>query len=271
VAAQMDEERPGRRWRTLGDTATAETAFADAPAAWNANRRGSDYYNEMLLVWLEADTAIRRMTGDKRSLDDFCARFFAGPEREPTVKPYSRVDVIASLNTVAPMDWGTFVSAKLDAINPRAPLDGLVASGWTLTYDDTPNTFLEAVEKRSATYDFGTSLGLWVKSDGTVQDAIPGSPAFITGVAPGMRILTIDGRNWTIEAAHNALRQAETRPDPIVLKIAFGNTVRFARVNYHGGFRYPRLVRSPEKPDLLDEILAPRGNNASPRSPTKDR
>ena len=36
LGAQMDEDRPGRQWRPLADTATAAPAFADAPAAWGA-------------------------------------------------------------------------------------------------------------------------------------------------------------------------------------------------------------------------------------------
>ena len=31
-----------------------------------------------------------------------------------------------------------------------------------------------------------------------------------------------------------------------------------ARVDYHGGLRYPHLVRDGSKPALLDDILAPR-------------
>jgi predicted metalloprotease with PDZ domain len=34
IAAVMDRDRPGRDWRTLADTATAEPAYANAPLAW---------------------------------------------------------------------------------------------------------------------------------------------------------------------------------------------------------------------------------------------
>jgi predicted metalloprotease with PDZ domain len=121
VAAQMDRGRPGRMWRTLGDTATAVPAYGDAPSAWTAARRGQDYYNEMLLIWLEVDMAIRASTGGGKSLDDFCRRFFSGPEREPAVKPYTRADLIKALHDVAPLAWEEFFTLRIDTINPRAP------------------------------------------------------------------------------------------------------------------------------------------------------
>src|SRR5665213_1242240 len=149
----MDRDRPGRLWRTLGDTATAVPAYGDAPSAWTAARRGPDYYNEMLLIWLEADMAIRAGTDGRKSLDDFCRGFFSGPEREPVVRPYTRADLIAALHDVAPLDWEGFFTKAIDTINPHAPLGGLRASGWRLTYDDAPNPFLNDLEKVSAVDD----------------------------------------------------------------------------------------------------------------------
>lgn len=265
VAAQMDEDRPGRRWRPLADTATAVPAFADASAAGSALRRGADYYNEMLLVWLEADAAIRRASGGRRSLDDVCRRFFAGPEQVPVVKPYGRADVVEALAASAPLDWNGFLAKRIDAVAPRAPLGGLDASGWTLTYDDRPNPFIQALEAKSSVYDLSHSLGLWVKADGTIQDVIPGSPAYQAGAAPEMRLTAVDGRAWTIDAARDAIVRAERAAGPIVLTAASGDDVRDLEVNHHGGLRYPHLTRIPGRPDLLGEILAPRAAGPPPQ------
>jgi len=43
--------------------------------AWSNWKRGQDYYQEGELLWLDADTLIRKMTNNKKSLDDF-RRFF---------------------------------------------------------------------------------------------------------------------------------------------------------------------------------------------------
>jgi predicted metalloprotease with PDZ domain len=262
VGALMDRDRPGREWRSVADTATAVPAYGDAPSEWATIRRGSDYYNEMLLVWLEADTLIRRNTSGKRSLDDFCQSFFGGAERSPTMRPYSRSDVVEALRGVAALNWDAFFSSRIDSIDPRAPLDGILASGWTLSYDDTPNAFLEALEKTSNSDNLSLSLGIWTKPDGTVVDAVTGSPAYAEGLAPAMQVIAINGHRWTIGAARDAIVQAEKISDPLELIVASGDLVRTVRLKYHDGLRNPHLKRNSSEPDLLSDILAPRTGGA---------
>jgi predicted metalloprotease with PDZ domain len=257
LAALMARDRPGRDWRSIADTAIAYPGFAQAPEEWENVRRGSDFYSEMLLVWLEADTLIRKQTHGARSLDDFCRSFFAGPERAPAVRPYSRADVIAALHEVAAVDWDAFFRARVASVNPRVPLAGIEAGGWQLTYDDTPNEFLTALEKTNTEADLSLSLGLWVKPDGTVVDVVEGSPAFTAGIAPAMRLIAIDGHKWTIEEARSAIVRAERSRQPIELEVASGDEVRNLRADDHGGLQYPHLRREAGKPDLLDAILAP--------------
>ena len=258
TAAQMDEDRPGRRWRSLADTATAVPAFGTAPAAWSALRRGADYYNEMLLIWLEADTAIRQATSGGRSLDDVCASFFSGPERFPIVKAYSRSDVVKALTAVTPRAWDAFLAERIDAIAPRAPLGGLHASGWTLSYDDRPNPFVESLEKKSSVYDLSHSIGIWIDAGGTVKDVVPGSPAFEAGAVPGLKLTTVNGSPFTIAAARAAIVRAETAPAPIEFMTDSRDLKRAMYVNHHGGLRNPHLVRDSERPDVLSRILTAR-------------
>ena len=264
VASRLDVDRPGRTWRSLGDTASAVPAYADAPAEWTPIRRARDYYDEMLLVWLDADTLIRETTAGKRSLDDFCGSFFGGPERSPAVRPYSRSDVVAALRAVAPLDWETFLTDRVDRINARAPLAGIERGGWKLVYDDVPNEFLSAREKVDGADNLSLSLGLWVKPDGAVSDVVHASPVFAAGVAPGMRIIAIGGRKWSTEAAREALITAEKSSGPIELVVQSADLVRVLHVEYHGGLRNPHLVREPSKADLLSQILAPRTSASRP-------
>jgi len=258
IAALMDADRPGRAWRSLGDTAIGLPGYSDAPAEWSPIRRRRDYYDEMLLVWLDADTLIRDLSGGRRSFDDFCGSFFGGPERAPAVRRYSRSDVVTALRAVTPFDWEAFLTSRVDSINPRAPLAGIDRGGWKLTYDDTPNDFLSAREKVDGADNLSLSLGMWIKPDGVVADVVHGSPVFAAGVAPAMRLVAIGGHKWSADAAREAVVRAENSPAPIELIVESADLVRVLHIDYHGGLRNPHLVRDPSKTDLLSQILAPK-------------
>ena len=261
IAARMENNRPGRAWRSIGDTATALPGFNDAPGAWSGIRRNRDYYSEMLLVWLDADTLIREKSGGTRSLDDFCRAFFGRDPGAILVRPYTRAELVKVLHDVAPIDWDGFLKARVDGINPHAPLDGITRGGWTLTYSDEPNPFIASGEKENEADDLGFSLGFWVKSDaksaGTVDDVVYGSPAFAAGLAPQMRVIAIDGHKWNIETARDVIVKAEKTREPIELIVESADLVRTLRIDYHGGLRHPHLVRNESVPDLLTKILTP--------------
>ena len=74
IAAEYDN-RPGRTWRNIQDTATAAQILYDAGGGWDNWRLNVDYYDEGELIWLDVDTTIRKMTNGKKTLDDFVAKF----------------------------------------------------------------------------------------------------------------------------------------------------------------------------------------------------
>ena len=69
-AANLDY-KPGRDWRSTEDTAVAASILRGGNSSWANWKRGQDYYQEGELLWLDADTLIRKMTNDQKSLDDF--------------------------------------------------------------------------------------------------------------------------------------------------------------------------------------------------------
>src|SRR5579862_2890958 len=77
IAAEA-EHRSGRQWRPLEDTA-ASVQLLYGGDAWESLRRTTDYYDESLLIWLEADQIIRSKTSGRKSLDDFCRAFYGPP------------------------------------------------------------------------------------------------------------------------------------------------------------------------------------------------
>jgi predicted metalloprotease with PDZ domain len=252
VAAQMEIGRPGRAWRPLVDTAVTVPAYGDAPQAWTAARRGNDYYNEMLLIWLEADVLIRTQTKGNRSLDDFCRHFFASENRG-----YDLSDVIAAMNATADYDWHGFFRQHVYELAPKAPLDGLMLGGWKLTFDDDPNPFLVSLEQISGTADFSSSLGIWVGADGTVKDVVPASPAFLAGIAPGSKILTVDSEVFSTNGERAALMRAEKNPEELEMIVRRGTEEQCLKLRYGRGLRYPHLARNDEAKDALLQILSP--------------
>ena len=54
----------GRRWRPLEDTAIANHLLRAFSPSWGQLRRSQDYYDEGMLLWLEADAIIRQQSDD---------------------------------------------------------------------------------------------------------------------------------------------------------------------------------------------------------------
>ncbi len=250
---------PGRTWRDLQDTAIAAQILYGAPAAGTARRRGTDYYDESVLIWLEADTIIRRETRGKKSLDDFCRKFHGGENSGPKVVPYTFEDVVAGMNAIAPYDWRTFFTERLRSHGPGAPLGGLENSGWKIVFTEYPNEHDKADEIVNQVANFGFSLGFDVHAPGGDQsdrilDVIPGSPADLAGLAPGMHLVGVNGRKWSPELLHNAIELAKDGKEPIELLVENADYFKTCRIDYHGGERYPHLEAINGKTDVLGEI-----------------
>ena len=255
VAAEMDAQK-GRSWRPLRDTAVAAQILYEARPDWASWRRGVDFYAESSLLWLEADTLIRRESGGRKSLDDFCRLFFGGVSGPPAVVPYTAEDVFAALNQVLPWDWKRFWTERLDSTAPHAPLGGIAAGGWRLGWTDTPSEMQRAREEAAGKItDVRYSVGFAVGEDGLIPDVVPDSPAARSGVGPGMRLLAVNGRRWSRDVLREAIRASKSRP--IELIVENGEFLGTHRLEWTGGERYPRLERDAARPDLLARIVRP--------------
>ena len=257
-AAEMDH-RPGRTWRSIQDTATAAQVLGDGGSSqWDNWRLGLDYYPEGELIWLDVDTTIREKTRGKKTLNDFAAAFHGlGGNTPPKVVPYTFDDVVAGLNTVVPNDWAGFLRERLDSHEAHAPLGGLEHGGYKLVYGESSNVYSKAREAISESANFWYSLGLIVGKSGTVYDVLKDGPGDKAKMAPGMKIVAVNGRSFTPDLLKAALREGkETGP---AVSLITENTGYFhvVTVDYHGGERYPFLERVDGTPDRLDEILKP--------------
>lgn len=256
-AAAMDN-RTGRRWRPLADTAIGAQTTYTARGDWQNLRRSADFYPEGALVWLDADVTIRRLSNGRRSLDDFCRRFHgAGGNTGPMVKTYTLDDVVADLNAVQPHDWREFFEQRVYKTNERAPLGGIEQGGWKLVYTDTPTELQKAASEKNKRIDFSYSVGLMLGDDGEIGDIVPGLAADKAGIAPATKLIAVNGRKFTPRVMRDAIKAAQNSTDPIEFLIQDGEFYRTFKVDYHGGERYPRLERVEGKPDLLSEIIRP--------------
>src|SRR5581483_2444655 len=134
TAANMDHNRPGRVWRDVEDTTYQPIVTARRALSWLSWERTEDYYPEGALIWLDVDTKIRELSGDKRSLDDFARAFFGAPYGALGPVTYTFADVVHALNDVVAYDWEKFLTQRLHSHGPGAPIEGLARGGWKLVY-----------------------------------------------------------------------------------------------------------------------------------------
>jgi predicted metalloprotease with PDZ domain len=257
TAAKLDH-LPGRTWRNLQDTADAAPELYFSPQAWYSWRRGTDFYDEDTLNWLWVDVIIRQQSNGTKSIDDFCHLFHGAPSTGPMVKPYTFDDVVNALNQVVPYDWRGFWTERLTNHGPGAPLGGITGSGWKLVYDENPTDMLASEAAMYHTVPSADAIGLDLRDDGEIVDTVEGELAAKAGIGPGMRLVAVNGRRFAPEILRDAIRAAKNSTAPIELLVENTDYYTTYKIDYHGGERYPRLVRDDSKPDLLGEILKAR-------------
>ena len=246
---------PGRSWRPLQDTADAAVFLYDADNDWGNWRRGTDFYEEGEMLWLDVDDTIRRLTNDQKSLNDFCKLFYGGASGQPDLKTYTFDDIVAALSRVAPYDWTTFLRTRLDSTSANTPIESVENSGWKLVYNDKPNEMEENREGTRKAAAFRSSIGIVVTDEGAIIDVIHDGPAYNAGLGPGMKVTAVNGKQYSPDAMREAIESAKSSSAPIQLIVANGPQVQMVSVDYHGGLRYPHLLREDSGPDFLSEIL----------------
>ena len=256
IAAQLDAQ-PGRTWRPLSDTTVAAQLLYEARPEGAAWRRSVDFYPEGVLIWLEADVLIRQKTNGRRSIEDFCRKFYGGESGAPKVVPYTFDDVVAALNDIAPNDWKQFFIARVYTATRHAPLGGVEGSGWRLAFTNAPTDMLKAIESDRKTIDLSYSLGLVLNADGGILDVIPGSPADRAGMASTMKLIGVNGRRWSDKILRAAVAATKAGGEPLELLVENEEFFKTCKLDYSGGEKYPTLVRDQSKPDLLTKILQP--------------
>lgn len=262
VAAGYAIDR-GRDWRPLVDTTNQPTISQRRPVSWVSYQRPEDYYNEGELIWLDADTKIRELTGGTKSLDDFCKKFLGVYNGSFITDQYTLDDVVNDLNSVVAYDWRAFLQKRVYDLNPEVPMNGLTQGGYKVVYTDTPIDWFAKDQVAQNYADFSTSIGLSLgkrrshdPSD-VVADVWWGSPAFQAGITPSMQLVSVNGLAYNPAILAHAILTAESDKRPLRLQFRDGDDFQTFSLPYYGGLRYPSLQRIPGTPDRLDDILKP--------------
>jgi predicted metalloprotease with PDZ domain len=260
TAARLNDGTPGRIWRNVQDTADASQILRGGSPNWSNWRRSQDYYTEGLLIWLDADTTIRQLTHNQKSLNDFAALFLGkGGDTTWKVVPYNFDDVVKDLNEVAPYDWKKFLTERLDSHNAHAPLGGIERGGYKLVYTDKPSDMEKLLlhSPYAGGVDVRYSLGLSPGKDGTLSDVVFYSPADKAGFAPGDKIVAVNGHSYSPAVLNAAVKDAKTSTAPIEIITTRKGEYVVRKIDYHDGEKYPHLVRVDGTPDLISDILKP--------------
>lgn len=252
IAANLDI-REGRDWRPLQDTTNDPVITPRRPKAWTSWQRSEDYYNEGMMIWIEADALIRQRTNGARGMDEVARAFFGQRDNDWGIDSYEFEDIVAALDGVTAYDWAGFLRERLDRVGTATPTKALADAGYRLTYSEEPSLFITDGERRAKTVDLSWSLGLSSKA-GELTQVIWEGPAFKAGLAVGQKIVAVNGLTYSDERLKDAVKAKA----PVRLTLQQGEEWREVTVDYRGGLRYPKLVKVGRDEGSLDRLLAPR-------------
>ncbi|HXT11613.1 MAG TPA: peptidase M61 [Candidatus Angelobacter sp.] len=254
LAARLDT-MAGRKWRPLEDTTDDPIIAKRRPKGWTSWQRQEDYYNEGALIWLDADSLIRQLSGGKRSMDDFARAFFGVHDRDWGEMIYTFDDVVKTLNQIQPHDWAAFLHARLDNINVHAPMDGFTRGGYELVYTNSPTETFKLAEKARKVTDLSYSVGFVLDKDSTITEVGWDTPAFNAGLTVGTKLIALDGRAIETDQLKADIK---AKKSPLKLLVKTGDFYRTVELNYDGGLRYPALEKTGSGPSSLEALLAPK-------------
>jgi hypothetical protein len=70
-----------------------------------------------------------------------------------------------------------------------------------------------------------------------------------------MKVVAVNGRRFTFDVFRDALKASTTSKQPLQLLVENTDYFRTFNLDYHGGEKYPHLVRDESKTDMLGDII----------------
>lgn len=258
IAGILDKARPGREWRDLTDSTNQPIMAYKKRQPWYSWQRSTDYYGEGALIWLDVDTRIRELTGERRSLDDFARAFLGTRDGERGPLAYTFDDIVAALSAVASNDWAAFLNERLHSHGPGAPLEGLRRGGWEVVYGEQMPAYLKNAEDTDGGVNLIYSIGVVASRDGEISEVRWGSAAYDAGLTQGTKLIAVNGVEYGADRLKQAIRAARGGAKPIELIVKNLDRYRTVVLNWSQGLLYPNLQRIPGTPDRFSAIMKPR-------------
>jgi predicted metalloprotease with PDZ domain len=257
AAATYDKGRPGlASWRNVQDTTNDPTIAQRSPLPYRNYQASEDYYVAGAMIWLDVDAKLRALSGGKKSIDNFAKAFFGMNNGDWKVNTYTFDDVVKTLDGIAKFDWAPFLRERLDGHGPL--INGIAEHGWKLVYTDKPSDAIKSIEAIRGNADLTYSLGVSVGKDGSIGDVLWDGPAFKAGLSPAMKIVAVNGTEYSADALKDAVTAAaKDKSQPVELLVKNFDSYKTVRVDYHGGLKYPHLERDNSKPDTLAKLIKP--------------
>ena len=258
VAATYEKGRPGlQQWRNIQDTTNDPIIAMRRPLPFRNYQMSEDYYSGGQMIWLEVDAKLRELSGNKKSIDDFGKSFFGMKNGEWDVNTYTFEDVVKTLNDIQPFDWAPYLRERLDGHGPIT--NGIAAHGWKLVYNDKPSDMVKGVEMRRGSTDLTYSLGVSIGKSGDINDVLWDGPAFKAGLSPGMKLIGVNGKEFSGDALKDAvIASSKDKSKPNELLVKNFDEFQTLRIDYHDGLKYPHLERDTSKKDTLADLLKAR-------------
>jgi predicted metalloprotease with PDZ domain len=101
-----------------------------------------------------------------------------------------------------------------------------------------------------------------VGKSGGVGDVEMNGPAYKAGFGPGMKIVAVNGRAFSVPILRTAVQEAKGphsngQAAPIEFIVENTGFYRVLKIDYHEGEKFPVFERVAGTPDRMDDILKP--------------
>ena len=248
----------GRTTRSLAETSRDAPYLYGAPGTWQNARRGTDFYDEGVLLWSEVDATLR--TRSDHSMDDFASAFLACPQSETShskgcpVMPYTVEDIYSTLQTLdASTDWPAFFKARVFQPRTSASLEQAVQKlGYRYVHRSEPSTWQAMHDTHYGMVNAMDALGFTAGESGRVFDVrMSRNTGLIAGTS---QVVAIQGEEWSRDAVQRAV--AHVGKDVTLTVRVYGNETSETErmVLPVTTLMYPHLERIEGTRDVLKEM-----------------